>query len=85
MSSLKGNFPKSRELARQIISSYKYNAHEIFKNLLVEINKLPLSKYVKCKIIDLIAEADFRALDGRDSDIQIAALLSKLCLFSEYL
>ena len=85
LSSLKGNFPKSRELARQIISSYKYNAHEIFKNLLVEINKMPLSKYVRCKIIDLIAEADFRALDGRDSDIQIAALLSKLCLFSEYI
>ncbi len=85
ISSLNGNFPKSRELVRKIISSYKYNAHEIFKNLLVEINKLPLSKYVRCKIIDLLAEADFRALDGRDSDIQISALLSKICLFSEYL
>ena len=85
LSSLKGEFPKSRELARKIISSYKYSAHEIFSNILLELNKLPLSKYVRCKIIDLIAEADFRALDGRDSDIQISALLSKLCLFSEYL
>lgn len=85
LSSLKGEFPKSRELARKIVSSYKYSAHEIFSNILLELNKLPLSKYVKCKIIDLIAEADFRALDGRDSDIQISALLSKLCLFSEYL
>jgi len=85
LSSLKGEFPKSRELARKIVSSYKYSAHEIFSNILLELNKLPLSKYVKCKIIDLIAEADFRALDGRDGDIQISALLSKLCLFSEYL
>ncbi len=84
-SSLNGNFPKSRELVRKIISTYKYSSHEIFKNLLEELNKLPLSKYVRCKIIDLIAEADFRALDGRDGDIQISALLSKLCLFSEYL
>ena len=83
--SLKGDFPKSRELARNIVSKYKYNAHEIFKNLLIEMNKLPLSKYVKYKIINLIAEADFRALDSRDNDIQISALLSKLCLFSEYL
>jgi replication factor C small subunit len=83
--SLKGDFPKSRELARKIISTYKYNAQEIFNNLLMEMNKLPLSKFVRCKIIDMIAEADFRAIDGRDSDIQISALLSKLCLFSEYL
>ncbi len=82
---LKGDFPKSRELARKIVSSYKYNAHEVFNNLLIEMNKLPLSKYVRCNIIDLIAEADFRALDGRDDDIQISALLSKLCLFSENL
>jgi replication factor C small subunit len=82
---LKGDFPKSRESARKIISNYKYNAHEVFTNLLIEMNKLPLSKYVKYKIIDLIAEADFRALDGRDGDIQISALLSKLCLFSESL
>jgi replication factor C small subunit len=83
--SLKGDFSKSRELVRKIVSNYKYNAHEIFKNLLVEINKLPLSKYVRCKLIDLVAEADFRALDGRDNDIQISALLSKICLFSEYM
>ncbi|GAG50271.1 unnamed protein product, partial [marine sediment metagenome] len=83
--SLKGNFPKSRELARKIISTYKYNAHEIFTKLLKEMNNLPLSKFVRCEIIDLIAKADFRALDGRDNDIQISALLSKICLFSEYL
>ncbi|MFX0080649.1 MAG: hypothetical protein ACFE94_02750 [Candidatus Hodarchaeota archaeon] len=83
--SLKGDFPKSRELARKILSNYKYTTHELFKLLLNEINKLPLSRYVRSEIINLIAEADFRALDGRDSDIQISALLSKICLFSQYL
>ena len=83
--SLKGDFPKSRELARKIISSYKYTSNELFNLLLKEINKLPLSRHVRSEMINLIADADFRAVSGRDSDIQISALLSKICLFSQYL
>jgi replication factor C small subunit len=81
----KGNFPKSRELVRKIISSYKYNTHELLKLILEEVNKLPLSRHVRGKVINLLADADYRALDGRDGDIQISALLSKICLMSEYL
>jgi len=83
--SLKGNFPKAREIARKIISSYKYNAQEVFLLLLDEINKLPLSRFTRSKLINLIADSDFRAIGGRDNDIQISALLSKICRFSEYL
>ena len=82
---LKGDFPKSRELTRKIISNYKYGTSELFELLLNEINKLPLSKYVRSKLINMLADADFRAISGRDSDIQISALISKICLFSEYL
>ncbi|MFX1408808.1 MAG: hypothetical protein ACFFA6_00520 [Promethearchaeota archaeon] len=82
---LRGDFPKSRDLARKIISNYKYNPHEIFSLLLKELNKLPLSKFVRVKLINLIADSDFRAIDGIDNDIQISALLSKICLFSECL
>lgn len=80
---LGGDFPKSRDLARNIISNYKYSAHELFNSLLDELTKLPLSKFTRSKLINLIADADFRAIDGLDNDIQISALLSKLCLFSE--
>ena len=82
---LRGDFPKSRDIARKIISTYKYNPHELFKLLLVELNKLPLDKFAKSKLINIIAESDFKAVDGIDEDIQISALLSKICLFSEYL
>jgi len=82
---LQGDFPKSRELARKIISNYKYNSHEVFTLLLKELNKIPLNKFARNKLINLIADSDFRAIDGRDIDIQISALLSKICLFSEYL
>jgi replication factor C small subunit len=85
MVAFKGDFPKSRELARKILSNYKFGAHEFFKLMIDEINKLPLSKFARSKLINYIADSDFRALDGRDNDIQISALLSKICLFSEYM
>ena len=83
--SLKGDFLKAREITRKILSNYKYSSHEIFKLLLDELSKIPLSKFARCKLISLIAESDFRALDGRDDDIQISSLIAKICLFSEYL
>lgn len=82
---LRGDFPKARELSRNIISNFKYNPHELFNLILNELNKLPLSKFARVRLINLIADADFRALDGIDNDIQISALLSKICLFSEHL
>ncbi len=85
MVALKGDFPKTRDLARKILSSYKYSAHELYKLLLIEIFKLPLSKFTRINFINLIADSDFRTIDGLDMDIQLSALLSKICLFSEYL
>ncbi len=82
---LKGDFPNARKESREIISDSKYNAHKLFLLLLTEVNKLPLSKYARTQLINIIADADFRALDGIDDDIQISALLSQICLFSEYL
>ena len=81
----KGDFPKARELSRKILSNYKYDINEFFKLMINELNKFPLSKFVRSKLINFIAESEFRALDGRDNDIQVSALLSKICLFSEYL
>lgn len=81
----KGDFPKSRELARKILSNFKFDAHEFFKLMIDELNKLPLSKFTRSNLINFIADSDFRSIDGRDNDIQVSALLSKICLFSEYM
>lgn len=85
MVAFKGDFPKVRELSRKILSNYKYDINEFFKLIIDELNKLPLSKFVRCKIINYIADADFRSIMGRDNDIQVSSLFSKICLFSEYL
>ncbi|MHA1750178.1 MAG: hypothetical protein ACTSYF_16225, partial [Promethearchaeota archaeon] len=82
---LKGKFHKARELSRKIQSNYKYSVQELFLLLYNEITKIPLSTYAFSNLINMIADADFRAIDGRDSDIQISNLLSKLCYYSEFL
>ena len=82
---LKGQFYKARELSRKIQSNYKYTVQELFLLLYNELTKIPLSNYAFSNILNMIADADFRAIDGRDSDIQISNLLSKLCYYSEFL
>ncbi len=81
----KGDFKKAREISRNILATYKYSAQELFTYLLLELHKLPLSTNVRASVINMIAEADIRAIDGQDNDIQVSNLLSKLCLYSEYL
>ena len=81
----KGDFRKARELSRKIQSSYKFSSQEMFQIMLAELAKLPLSTYSRITLINFIAEADFRAIDGRDTDIQISHLLAKICQFSEVL
>ena len=83
--SLRGDFLKARDLSRKIQSTYKYRVSELFLLLFQELSKLPLSNFTYSKLINVIADADFRAVDGRDSDIQISNLLSKLCYFSEFI
>jgi DNA polymerase III delta prime subunit len=82
---LKGDFPKARELSRKIQSDYKYSSQEVFSLILREMFKLPLSRYARNHIVNLIADADYRAIDGLDTDIQISNLLAKLCDYSEFL
>jgi replication factor C small subunit len=81
----RGNYKKAREISRTIQSNYKFSTQELFENMLTELSKLPLSNFTRIKIINYIADADFRAIDGRDIDIQISNLISKICHFSEYL
>ncbi|MFX0048207.1 MAG: AAA family ATPase [Candidatus Hermodarchaeota archaeon] len=81
----KGNFLKARELSRKIQTNYKFTSQEMFQIMQSELEKIPISRYTRTKLINLIADADFRAIDGRDTDIQISSLLAKMCNFSEYL
>ncbi|MHA1147245.1 MAG: hypothetical protein ACTSR8_03275 [Promethearchaeota archaeon] len=82
---LKGNFQEARKLSRIISSKFKYDSHLFFSNLLDSLQKLPLSKYSKIKLYNFIADADVRATNGRDDDIQISALISKICAYAKYI
>ena len=82
---LRGDFLKARELSRKIQSIYKYRVPELFLQLFQDLAKIPLSDFTYSNLMNMIADADFRAIDGRDSDIQISNLISKVCYFSEFL
>ena len=80
-----GDFKKARKKLRDIISEYKYNPHELFTMLLEEVEKSPISHYARARLIEMISEADFKAIDGNDDDIQMSALIANICKFSEYM
>ncbi len=79
------DFPDLRDSFRDILSKYKYNIHEFFIRFGEEIRKLPFSTYAKSHIMNIIAKADFRAIDGRDDDIQISNLIAQLNAFAQNL
>lgn len=79
------DFSDLRDSFRDILNKYKYNIHDFFIKFGEEIRKLPLSTYSKSHLINLIANADFRAIDGRDDDIQISNLIAKISAFAENL
>ncbi|TFG00140.1 MAG: hypothetical protein EU541_03205 [Promethearchaeota archaeon] len=79
------DFPALRESFREILDKYKYNIHDFFIKFGEEIQKLPLSTYAKSHIMNLIANADFRAIDGRDDDIQVSNLIAEISAFAENL
>jgi len=85
MTALKGDFKKARDVSREIISKYKITIRELLVQLLTEVHKLPLSRTAKFELINMIAETDFKAIDGQDDDIHLSALLSIICAFSETL
>jgi replication factor C small subunit len=78
-----GNFEEARKIARKINSDYNFNTQEFLIHLTEELLKLPLSNFIKEEVLKMIGEADFRAIEGSDDDIQISSLLSKLCLLSK--
>ncbi len=81
--SLTGDFSEIRENFRELLSNYKYSVQDFFIEFMEVLNTFPLSKYAKIKLMNMIAEADFRAIDGRDDDIQISYLLTRLNSFAQ--
>jgi len=62
----------------EIFKVYKFTAKEIMNEMVKSIKKMPLERLVKAKLIDIIAESDMDATQGRNDHIQMMALLSKL-------
>ncbi len=69
----------------EIFRTYKYTAKEIMIEMIRSVQKLPIERLVKAKLIEIISDADMDATYGRNDHIQMMALLSKLEYVSEVL
>ena len=77
---LEGNMVSIRKTLRDIFQANALSKNEIFIELNRLITHLPLERTVRAFFIELIAQADFDAIDSNDDEIQITNLLAKMAL-----
>lgn len=80
-----GDFLKARQALRVYRKEFNFSAPEILKKMMDEIIQSPFSKRLKIELINFIADAEFKCIDGQGDDIQLSGLISKLCLLSDKL
>ena len=78
LTALNGDFIKSRDKLRIIMSKYGLPGSQIVKQIHSEIFRLKISDSWKVTLIDTVGEIDFRLLQGSSEEIQLSALLAKL-------
>ncbi|MGC9108357.1 MAG: replication factor C small subunit [Infirmifilum sp.] len=86
-SALKGDLLTSREKLRVLLYNYGLSGLDIVRYIHRDI--FSLGKTIKpdnatmAELIALVAEANYRIVEGADDEIQLMALLSKLALYSQ--
>lgn len=77
---LNGEFFKARSLLRDLIITYGMAGEDVLFQFHKEIFNLDIPDEEKVKLIELIAEYDFRILEGANELIQLEALLAQFVL-----
>lgn len=79
---LKGNFVSARKILRETILNYGLSGLDLVKLLQKEILDLPIETKTKLEMLSLIAEVEFRIVQGSDELIQLEAFLAKISSFN---
>ena len=75
---LDGQYQPARKEIRNLVAIDGYSPQEICLEIERNIVKLPFSSETLSRIVDRIAEIDYRILQGKNSFIHLAALLASL-------
>jgi len=78
MQALKGGFVEARESLYDLMIRRGLSGVDIIRQIHNEIFRLDLPDTVKIYLANLVAEYDFRLVEGANEDIQLSALLAQL-------
>ncbi len=79
---LNGSFVEARDMMYDLMSAYGLSGSEILHQIHREMFKLAqLSIIEKAELENIVAEYDFRILEGANDDIQLSALLAQFARF----
>ena len=77
----KTDFDSAKEKLNDLIYADGISGSEILKEIETQIHELSIGKDKKIKLMELIAEIDFRLTEGASPGIQIAVILAKITSF----
>jgi len=75
---INGSFMEARDMMYDLMSAYGLSGSEIIRQIHKEMFKLSqISDAEKAELENIVAEYDFRILEGANDDIQLSALLAQ--------
>lgn len=82
---LAGKFIEARDKLRELIVLYGLSGVDVVKQMHRELFSadLKLSEDVRVTIADYLGEVEFRLVEGSDDEVQLSALLARLCLLGK--
>ena len=80
---IQGDFLKARELLRELILNYGMSGEDVVAQFHREVFTLDIPEKDKIRLLEIIAEYDFRILEGANELIQLEALLAQFMLIGK--
>lgn len=75
---LDGSFDDARKIMRSLIAIDGYEPQEVLLEIERDLVKRPFDPLVLSKVLDRVAEIDYRMLQGKNSFVHLAALLASI-------
>ncbi|MEM0217663.1 MAG: replication factor C small subunit [Candidatus Nezhaarchaeales archaeon] len=80
---LKGDIIAARQKVYDLMINYGLTGSDIIRQVHTEVFRLDIPEPMKMEIEDLVAETDYRLVEGANEDIQITAFLAQLAKLSK--
>ncbi|TFG33188.1 AAA family ATPase [Candidatus Thorarchaeota archaeon] len=83
--SLDGSFRDARKIMRNLIAIDGYEPQEVLLEIERDLVKRPFDPLILSKVLNRVAEIDYRMLQGKNSFIHLAALLASIASYASEL